>query len=51
MVWDVSDDVNEMKGEGEGVSGGVSKFWVCVWVLWRGERVLCVRSVIKVKRA
>lgn len=29
MVWDVSDDVNEMKGEGEGVSGGVSKFWVC----------------------
>lgn len=29
MVWDVSDDVNEMKGEGKGVSGGVSKFWVC----------------------
>lgn len=29
MLWDVSDDVNEMKGEGEGVSGGVSKFWVC----------------------
>ena len=21
--------LNEMKGEGEGVSGGVSKFWVC----------------------
>lgn len=29
MLWDVSDDVNEMKGEGKGVSGGVSKFWVC----------------------
>lgn len=29
MVWDVSDDVNEMKGEGKGVSGGVSKCWVC----------------------
>lgn len=29
MLWDVSDDVNEMKGEGEGVSGGVSKCWVC----------------------
>ena len=31
MVWGVSDDVNEMKGEGKGVSGGVSKFWVCVY--------------------
>ena len=31
MLWDVSDDVNEMKGEGEGVSGGVSKCWVCVY--------------------
>ena len=30
MLWDVRDDVNEMKGEGKGVSGGVSKFWVCV---------------------
>lgn len=30
MLWDVSDDVNEMKGEGKGVSGGVSKCWVCV---------------------
>lgn len=29
MLWDVSDDVNEMKGEGKGVSGGVSKCWVC----------------------
>lgn len=29
MLWDVSDDVNEMKEEGEGVSGGVLKFWVC----------------------
>lgn len=45
MLWDVSDDVNEMKGEGKGVSGGVSKCWVCVWVLCGGERVLCVRSV------
>lgn len=26
----MSDDVNEMKGEEKGVSGGVSKFWVCV---------------------
>ena len=25
----MSDDVHEMKGEGKGVSGGVSKFWVC----------------------
>ena len=30
MLWDVSDDVNEMKGEGKGVSGGVSKCWMCV---------------------
>lgn len=30
MLWDVSAYLNEMKGEGEGVSGGVSKFWVCV---------------------
>lgn len=30
MLWDVSDGVSEMKGEGKGVSGGVSKFWVCV---------------------
>lgn len=29
MLWDVSAYLNEMKGEGEGVSGGVSKFWVC----------------------
>ena len=29
MVWDVSAYLNEMKGEGKGVSGGVSKFWVC----------------------
>lgn len=31
MLWDVSAYLNEMKGEGEGVSGGVSKFWVCVY--------------------
>ena len=29
MLWVVSAYLNEMKGEGEGVSGGVSKFWVC----------------------
>lgn len=29
MLWDVSAYLNEMKGEGKGVSGGVSKFWVC----------------------
>ena len=29
MLWDVSAYLNEMKGEGEGVSGGVSKCWVC----------------------
>ena len=30
---------------------GVEVLGVCVWVLCGGERVLCVRSVIKVKRA
>ena len=49
MLWDVSAYLNEMKGEGEGVSG-VEVLGVCVWVLCGGERVLCVRSVIKVKR-
>ena len=29
MLWDVSAYLNEMKEEGEGVSGGVSKCWVC----------------------
>lgn len=29
MLWDVNAYLNEMKGEGKGVSGGVSKFWVC----------------------
>ena len=29
MVWDVSAYLNEMKEEGKGVSGGVSKFWKC----------------------
>ena len=29
MLWDVSAYLNEMKGEGKGVSGGVLKFWMC----------------------
>ena len=31
MLWDVSAYLNEMKGEGKGVSGGVLKFWMCVY--------------------
>lgn len=51
MLWDVSAYLNEMKGEGEGGEWwGVEVLGVCVWVLCGGERVLCVRSVIKVKR-
>ena len=45
MLWDVSDDVNEMKGEGEGVSGGVSKCWVCVYGYCVVVRVCCASEV------
>lgn len=45
MLWDVSDDVNEMKGEGEGVSGGVSKCWVCVYGYCGVVRGCCASEV------
>lgn len=45
MLWDVSDDVNEMKGEGEGVSGGVSKCWVCVYGYCVMRRGCCASEV------
>ena len=45
MLWDVSDDVNEMKGEGEGGSGGVSKCWVCVYGYCVVVRGCCASEV------
>ena len=45
MLWNVSDDVNEMKGEGEGVSGGVSKCWVCVYGYCVVVRGCCASEV------
>lgn len=45
MLWDVSDDVNEMKGEGEGVSGGVSKCCVCVYGYCVVVRGCCASEV------
>ena len=45
MLWDVSADVNEMKGEGEGVSGGVSKCWVCVYGYCVVVRGCCASEV------
>lgn len=45
MLWDVSDDVNEMKEEGKGVSGGVSKCWVCVYGYCVVVRGCCASEV------
>ena len=45
MLWDVSADVNEMKGEGKGVSGGVSKCWVCVYGYCVVVRGCCASEV------
>ena len=45
MLWDVSDDVNEMKGEGKGVSGGVLKFWMCVYGYCEARRGCCASEV------
>ena len=45
MLWDVSAYLNEMKGEGEGVSGGVSKCWVCVYGYCVMRRGRCASEV------
>ena len=45
MVWDVSAYLNEMKGEGKGVSGGVLKCWVCVNGYCETRRGYCASEV------
>ena len=45
VVWDVSEGFIQMKGEGKGVSGGVSKFWVCVYGYCVVVRGCCASEV------
>lgn len=45
MLWNVSAYLNEMKGEGKGVSGGVSKFEMCVYGYCEARRGCCASEV------